>query len=53
MEMCDKCDDIDLRVDRYRQLAGGVTDKQALESIERLVADLEMQKALLHPKSNK
>jgi hypothetical protein len=46
--MCKKCDDIDIRAERYRHLAKGVTDKAALESIEQLIADLEYQKQLLH-----
>jgi hypothetical protein len=48
--MCDKCDEIDGRLVRYRQLSSAVTDKLALESIDRLIADLEYQKTLLHPK---
>lgn len=48
--MCDKCDEIDGRIARYRRLSSAVTDKLALESLDKLVADLEFQKTLLHPK---
>jgi hypothetical protein len=47
--MCEKCSEIDIRLARYRALSGAVTDRLALESIERLIADLEAQKAYLHP----
>lgn len=49
--VCEKCDEIDAKVVRYRKLAGGIIDKLALESIDMLIKDLELQKTLLHPKS--
>jgi hypothetical protein len=44
------CDKIDERIEKYRQLAKYVTDKVALESIERLIANLEAEKDSLRPK---
>jgi hypothetical protein len=48
--MCEKCDEIDAKTARYRGIARGVTDERALVSIESLIADLQTQKSLLHPK---
>ena len=47
--VCARCDKIDERIE-HRQLAKYVTDKDALESIERLIANVEAKKSSLHPK---
>jgi hypothetical protein len=46
--VCALCDEIDVRIARYRELAKHVSDKAALESIDRLTADLEAKKLSLH-----
>lgn len=38
---------------RYQRPARGVNDRQVLAAADRLVADLEAQKILLHPKLEK
>jgi hypothetical protein len=48
--MCERCNEIDVRVDYYRQLARGVTDKAALGTINSMIADTDIQKRALHPK---
>jgi hypothetical protein len=48
--LCDKCDEMDGRIRRCLQLARAMTDSRALESIARLIADMESRKQTLHPK---
>ncbi len=49
--MCDKCVELDTKIERYRQLAAGVNDRHALELIKRLSDQLQAEKAALHPES--
>jgi hypothetical protein len=46
--MCERCDEIATRIERYRSLATGILDKAALDSIDRLVAALEETRGFLH-----
>lgn len=47
--MCERCDEIDVETAHYRRLKRDVMDKKVLESLTTLIADLEAQKATLHP----
>jgi hypothetical protein len=47
--MCDKCVEIDGRIEHYRRLAAGILDQQTIEAIKRLIERLMMQKDELHP----
>ena len=49
MCMCSRCDAIDARVKRLRDVARRLLDPQTLEGIAGLIADLEAEKANLHP----
>jgi hypothetical protein len=49
--MCEKCGDIDAKLARYERLAAIVIDHGALESIERLIANLVAERAYLHSRS--
>jgi hypothetical protein len=46
--MCKKCNDIDIKIKRFREIAARVLDEQAMSGIARLIADLEAQKKSLH-----
>jgi hypothetical protein len=48
--MCEKCTEIDQKIDHYRVLAARLLDQLTLERIEVLIADLLASKDLLHPK---
>jgi hypothetical protein len=48
--MCDHCKPIDEQIERCRRLEKAIYDKQTLDGIKRLLADLEAKKLLLHPK---
>ena len=46
--MCKRCDEIDVKITRYRRLANGVTDVQMLERLTTLVIELDAEKIALH-----
>jgi hypothetical protein len=47
--MCDKCRKLDERIKHYRRLAASINDKLTIDRFEELVANLEAEKAALHP----
>jgi hypothetical protein len=47
--MCDKCDELDVRIEHYRKLASGISDRLTLEAIGDRIKEMEAQKAQLHP----
>jgi hypothetical protein len=48
--MCSRCNEIDAKINRLRDVARRMLDQQTLNGIARLIAELEAQKAALHPK---
>jgi hypothetical protein len=46
--MCEKCVEIDETVSRYMRLQYCIVDQQMQEAAERLVAELQAQKVVLH-----
>lgn len=51
--MCEKCEEIDVRVARYRQLSADVNDDSVIALLKAFVADLEAEKTALHPEPDK
>lgn len=51
--MCEKCSELDEKIEHYRRIAPRITDKMTLESIAELVAELLAKKAELHPGEQK
>jgi hypothetical protein len=47
--MCDKCEELDRQIERYRRLARQITDKQFNERALILIAEWEDNKKTLHP----
>ena len=47
--MCEKCDQIDKKIEHYRQIQRAVMDKLTADGTEELIAGLEAEKAALHP----
>jgi hypothetical protein len=47
--MCDKCVKIDKTIERYRNILRSINDKKTIDGAEKLIAELEAQKAALHP----
>jgi hypothetical protein len=47
--MCDTCFELDKRIAHYGQMLMSIGDQSTVERIEALIADLQAQKATLHP----
>ncbi len=47
--MCDKCDELDKKIEHYRLIRLSIGDRITIERIEALIGDLQAQKATLHP----
>jgi hypothetical protein len=47
--MCEKCTDLEMKIQRYRAMQSRITDKQVLDGIAELIAELLAKKAELHP----
>ena len=47
--MCDKCTELDKKLDRYEELSGWGIDKTALEGIHFLIAKYKAEKKALDP----
>lgn len=43
--MCNKCDDIDVKLERYRRLSDHAMDKITREAAAKLIAELIAEKA--------
>jgi quinolinate synthase len=47
--MCEKCAQLDERLQHYRDLADQVNDKFTKEAVERLTEQYTAQKLVMHP----
>jgi hypothetical protein len=47
--MCEKCVELDEKIEHYRRLSSGITDQATLEGIKKLIGQMQAQKAALHP----
>ena len=46
--MCDKCDEIDRRIEKFKIIVARYTDKQMVSGIAAAIAELEDEKTALH-----
>jgi hypothetical protein len=51
--MCDKCQEIEKKIARYRKLAYSVNDQLTIERLNELIKDMEAEKAKLHPEQQR
>jgi hypothetical protein len=47
--MCDKCEELDKKIEHYRRIRLSIGDQITVERIEALIGDLQAQKAVPHP----
>lgn len=47
--MCDKCEEIDHRIEHYRRIARHILDREFNDRARELIAELEAGKVALHP----
>lgn len=46
--MCDKCQDLEKKIERYRRLAFSINDQLTIDRFNQLVKEAEAEKAKLH-----
>ena len=51
--MCDKCRELYKKIEHYRWLMAGINDQLMDEGVRKLIAEMEAQKAALHPEPEK
>ena len=51
--MCDKCIQLDKKIEHYERLVSGVADELTLERLRELVREMRAQKTALHPDQQK
>jgi hypothetical protein len=47
--MCEKCTELDNKIERYHKLSVSISDRQVLDGIKALITEMQAQKAALHP----
>jgi hypothetical protein len=47
--MCDKCEELDKKIEHYRRICLSIADQITVERIDAMIADLQAQKVTLHP----
>ena len=50
--MCDKCVELDRKIEHYRKLASAISDRLTVEGIADLIKELEARKLKFHPEQN-
>jgi hypothetical protein len=46
--MCDKCSELDKKIDRYRRVTDAINDRRAVDGITQLIKEADAEKAKLH-----
>jgi hypothetical protein len=49
IHMCDKCNQLDKKIEHYRNLIARVPDPLTVERVGELIKEMQAQKAALHP----
>jgi hypothetical protein len=47
--MCEKCIELDKKLEQYRRLASSITDQLTIDRLDKLIKDTVAGKAKLHP----
>ena len=47
--MCDKCVELDKKIERYRRVSSSLADQITIDRIKPLIDELHTQKVDLHP----
>jgi hypothetical protein len=47
--MCEKCAELDAKIEYYRNLSAKILDQPMLDGIKALIEEKQAQKAALHP----
>jgi hypothetical protein len=47
--MCDKCIELDKKLEQYRRIASSITDQLTIDRLNKLIKDTVAEKVKLHP----
>ena len=53
MCMCDKCQELEKKIERYRRLADSINDQLTIDRCNQLIKEAEAEKVRLHPEQEK
>ena len=51
--MCDKCVELDGKIEHYRKLASAISDRLTIEGIADRIKAMEAQKVQFHPEQKR
>jgi hypothetical protein len=51
--MCEKCVEIDAKIERYENISRWITDQPTLDAIKKLTGELKAEKVSLHPEQQR
>jgi chromosomal replication initiation ATPase DnaA len=51
--MCDKCRELEKKIERYRRLASSMNDQLTIDRFNQAIKDAEAEKAKLHPEQQR
>jgi len=51
--MCEKCVELDEKIERYERLSSRINDQRTVDGIKELIEQIKVQKAALHPEQEK
>jgi hypothetical protein len=51
--MCEKCVDLDKRIEHYQRMTLAISDQLTVERIKELIGELQAEKTGLHPQEPK
>jgi FAD/FMN-containing dehydrogenase len=49
-KMCDKCVELDGKIEHYERISASISDQLTIDRIKELVEQMKAQKSALHPK---
>jgi hypothetical protein len=52
VSMCEKCIELDKKIEHYRVMASRITDQPVLDGIKELIERMQAQKAAFHPEQD-
>jgi hypothetical protein len=50
--MCEKCIELDGKIEHYQRLLSTITDRATLDGIKQLIEGMKAQKVALHPEQD-
>jgi hypothetical protein len=53
LSMCDKCVELDGKIEHYRKLASAISDRLTIEGIADRIKEMEAQKVQFHPEQKR